>query len=68
MRVGVAAAAASLCVLWRSHEQPALNPHGVCCCVVDIAEHFVAFLMNYQDPASGRNKYIDRLVRLETHD
>lgn len=27
------------------------------------AEHFVAFLMNYQDPQSGRNTYIDQLVR-----
>lgn len=25
-------------------------------------EHFVTFLMNYQDPQTGRNKYIDELV------
>jgi hypothetical protein len=27
------------------------------------AEHIVTFLMNYQDSKTGRNKYIDRLVR-----
>jgi hypothetical protein len=26
------------------------------------AEHIVTFLINYQDPKTGRNKYIDRLV------
>ncbi|WIA16663.1 hypothetical protein OEZ85_013326 [Tetradesmus obliquus] len=27
-------------------------------------EHIVTFLMNYQDPKSGRNKYIDRLQKI----
>lgn len=27
------------------------------------AEHFLAFLMNYQDPQTLKNKYIDQLVR-----
>lgn len=27
------------------------------------AEHFVAFLMNYQDTKTLKNKYIDQLVR-----
>eukprot|EP00879_Flechtneria_rotunda_P029219 GHRR01031505.1.p2 GENE.GHRR01031505.1~~GHRR01031505.1.p2 ORF type:complete len:120 (+),score=34.69 GHRR01031505.1:2297-2656(+) len=27
-------------------------------------EHFVTFLMNYQDPKSGKNKYIDCLQKI----
>jgi hypothetical protein len=43
---------------------------AVLCCVLTRttnalnapAEHIVTFLMNYQDPKTGRSKYIDRLV------
>lgn len=30
--------------------------------ILHTAEHFLAFLMNYQDPQTRKNKYIDQLV------
>jgi hypothetical protein len=43
-----------------------INSPNTCCTTphtLHTAEHFLAFLMNYQDPQTLKNKYIDQLVR-----